>query len=339
MAKKKTEVEAHESYFLTNNKQLQFINTGCLLLNKVLGGGWPLGRISNVVGDFSSGKTLLAIEAIVNFYRDYPTGQAYYIEGEAAFDAEYAEELGLPLDKVNFVDSIDTVESMYAFVLNLCKDADGKPLLVIVDSLDSLSDEAERKEEDITKGTFGAAKAKQLSKIFRLITKKISQANMHLMIISQVRDNIGVMFGNKHTRAAGKALNFYASLIVWLAQVEQITKTVKGVKRPYGIWIKAKCTKNKISMPFRECQFPIIFSFGIQEMWACLEWLSQVDGALAATGFEKFKSDKELEEYANSLYEHIDEENWMDSISAIYSNTAHFWNEVEKGFMPTIHKY
>ena len=346
MARKKNEEETEEkeNYFLRKDKPIKFINSGCTLLNKVLGGGWPLGRISNIVGLRSSGKTELAIEAIVNFCKDYPEGEAYYLEGEAAFDYGYAEQLGFPLDKVNFVDdSIDTVEGMYDDIIKIIsKNKNNKPIIYVVDSLDSLSDEAERKEEDITKGTYNLGKAKQLSKIFRLITKKVNTSNMHLMIISQLRDNVGVMWGDKNTRSGGKALDYYASQIINIAQKEKINKTVKGIKREYGIWVEVKCKKNKIGMPFRECQFPIIFTLGINDIWASLDWLNSVKNALEEIGLETFvgkSKDKDIEEYAETLYKNWENEETWKIIIAILDKVNFTWDEIEKDFIPSYKKF
>jgi RecA/RadA recombinase/intein/homing endonuclease len=293
---------------------------------------------------FISHNTLIAIQAIKNFYLDYPDGNAYYLEAEAAFDYDYAKKIGLPLEKVTFVDEeIETVEGMYENILKVIKDnKENKPIIYIVDSLDSLSDEVEIKEEDITKGTYNLGKAKQLSKIFRLMTRKVERSNLHLMIISQVRANIGVMFGKKYTRAAGKALDFYSSQIIWLAIKDKINKTIKGQKRDYGVWTKAKCEKNKVGMSFRECEFPIIYSFGINDLWAILDWLNDIKNALEDIGLETFSGrskDKDIEEFAEKLYREHEDEKIFNIIQTLITKTNTIWDEIEKEIAPNYTDY
>src|SRR5262249_54440053 len=125
------------------------------------------------------------------------------------------------------------------------------PGFYILDSLDALSDEAE-KARAIDEGTYAMNKAKQMSALFRRLCQEMAQYNCTLAVISQVRDNIGVTFGDAYTRSGGKALDFYCSQIVWLAQTGKIARTVKGIERIVGVDIKAKVKKNKVGLPFRE---------------------------------------------------------------------------------------
>jgi RecA/RadA recombinase len=141
--------------------------------------------------------------------------------------------------------------------------------------MDALSDEAEM-NRDIDKGSFGAAKAKKMSEMFRKITRKQEQANVLLFIVSQVRDNIDAMFDEKHKRSGGKALDFYASQVFWLAHTGILKRTINKVERPYGIELRAKIKKNKVGMPFRECDFTFEFGFGINDLLASVEWLKKV---------------------------------------------------------------
>src|SRR6266403_1907474 len=223
-------------YFTSPKEHIKFIPSGCTLLDCVLGGGWPLGRVSNVVGDKSTGKTLLAIEAIANFRLTFPKGLVRYFEAEAAFDNEYAAALGVELHEDEFVGG-DTVEVLFDDLTATLEGLDNeKPALYIVDSLDAISDKAEM-ERKITDATYGGTKPKQLGQLFRRLVREIERKSLHLQIISQVRDNIGVAFGNRFTRTGGRALDFYASQILWLAHKGQIKKVVKGVTRATGIEI------------------------------------------------------------------------------------------------------
>lgn len=261
--------------YIAEEQPLEFISSGCQLLDKVLGGGYPIGRIVNVVGNKAVGKSLLMIEACANFVIKYPNGRIWYHESEAAFDKSYAETLGLPIDKVIFEDS-DTIGGLFTSLQEKTKLCSNEPGIYIIDSLDAFTDEAEKKK-GIDDGSYGMNKAKQLSELFRRLIRDVKKSKILIMIVSQIRDKIGVSFGEKQTRAGGHALDFYASQIIWLSEIEKIKKTVKNITRPVGVTIKVKCKKNKVGMPFRECEFPIIFNYGIDDMLANLEWLKTIN--------------------------------------------------------------
>src|SRR5882672_1748911 len=275
------------NYFLSSKEGIKFVSSGCTLLDCALGNGYPVGRIVNIVGDRSTAKTGLAMEALINFLLAYPDGRAAYRETEAAFDRRYAEAMGLPLKKVDFgpEEPLSTVED---FARDLDKFLDerikvGPPGIYVLDSLDALSDEAEM-ERDIGKGSYQMEKAKMLSTFFRKSASKIEKAQVLLIIISQVRDNIGVMFGEKSKRSGGRALDFYSSITLWLSHIETMTKTINKVKRPIGIVIKGKCKKNKVSLPFREAEFNFLFGFGIDDVNASIDWLDEVGHLGSITG-------------------------------------------------------
>jgi recombination protein RecA len=324
--------------YLLESKPIDFINTGCELLNCVVGGGWPLGRIVNVVGDKSTGKTLLAIEAIANFVKQFPDGIPYYCEAEAAFDIDYAKVLGLPVKQVSFIEDIETIEDLFTELEKVIKkhSQDETPALFILDSLDALSDKAE-KERDISEGSFGAEKAKKMSQLFRRLVQSLKRTKICLFIISQVRDNVGISFGKKHGRSGGKALDFYASIVLWLAETEKIYKTVKGIKRPIGIWDKAKCDKNKISMPYRECEFPILFAYGINDVEANMEFIQSVSGGIDYFDeeFKKRLEEVKIETFIKNIIENNDVE-WKIKINEV---TKKVWIDTEEGFMPKGKKY
>lgn len=326
-------------YFPARSK-LKFISSGCTLLDCILGGGWPLGRVSNVVGDKSTGKTLLAIEATANFALQFPKGRIWYREGEASFDEPYAERLGLPLDRVDFgpegIDSVwDTVEAVF---VDLEKQLDkaikgGFPGLYIIDSLDALSSDAEL-ERDVGQGSYNLEKQKRLGELFRRLVRKIKQANVHLMFISQVRDKIGVVFGDKHTRSGGKALDFYASQIIWLSHLGTLTRTIKGIKRASAVRIMAKCKKNKVVESFRDCQFTIRFGLGVDDLTANLAWLKEIK-RLDVVGLKK---DDQIIDYISDM-ERLGSEDYRKQLRAVSQEVINLWETVEASFRPTIRKY
>jgi recombination protein RecA len=330
-----TEPKAKNSYFTTKKEKIKFISSGCAVLDCALGGGFALGRTVNVVGDKSTSKTGLATEALINFLHSYPDGRAAYRETEAAYDPDYAAAMGLPVDKIDFgkTDSpLITVEDFYNDFNEFCDEQlkAKKPGIYVLDSLDALSDQAEV-ERDIDKGSYGGAKAKKMSEMFRKMTRKQEQANVLLFIVSQVRDNIGVMFGEKHTRSGGKALDFYASQILWLAHIKILKRTVNKVERPYGIEIRAKVKKNKVGLPLREADYTFEFGFGINDLLASVDWLKEVDRLEDLT-------DRGLKgelDYIKSL----DDEQYAIERKAAARVVTQIWAEIEEGFLPKRKKY
>jgi len=301
----------------------------------VLGGGWARGRIANIVGDKSVGKSLCAIEACANFARLEKKGQIFYRESEAAFDISYAEALGLPTKRVDFgpdgIDSQwDTVEEVWQDLQDTLSDlAKAKaPGLYIVDSLDALSSRAEM-ERTFGTPTFGGEKAKMMGEGFRKLVRQVRQADLALIFISQIRDKIGIVFGEKHTRTGGKALDFYASQIVWLTHLKTLTQTHGGVKRPTAVRIKAKCKKNKVGVALRECEFILRFGFGIEDVISSLDWLEQDAKALRG---------KELDELRDNALR-LDGKGLVELEAYIRDKVLTTWDEVESRFVPKRRKY
>jgi recombination protein RecA len=155
------------------------------------------------------------------------------------------------------------------------------------------------------------------------------------MVISQIRDNIGVLFGEKHTRTGGKAMDFYASQIVWLAQIKKLKKTIKKQERVYGIQVKAQCRKNKIGLPFREAEFPVLFGYGIDDVQAMLDWLESVDVDVDQI-WSSYKDGKLS--LATSIKQ-LEQEKRSIVLNEIKQVLATNWEEIETRFMPTERKY
>jgi recombination protein RecA len=339
-----TDLTNYSLYFASEKTHLEFIPTGCTKLDCVLGGGWVLGRQTNIVGPRSVGKTLLAIEAAANFAIKYPKGKIFYRESEAAFDEEYARALGMPLNRVSFIEEDQTFFTVEDFYNDLLIQIDlinklQVPGLYILDSLDALSDEAELGRE-FGEASFGANKAKRMGELFRKLTQKISTSNMSLIIISQERDNLGVTFGKKVTRSGGRAIDFYLTHLIWLSQIETLhkEKTYNGkkVKRAVGIKVKARCEKNKISLPFRECTFDIIFGTGIDDFTSNMDWLEEVGRT----------NDLDLEGRTVSQYykqvNKMDDEHYWQEVRKVSAATKLVWQQIEQDFLslvPTRRKY
>jgi RecA/RadA recombinase len=291
------------------------------------------------VGDKSSGKTLLAIEAASNFASNYQNGKIWYREAEAAFDIHYAAGLGLPVGRVDFgKDGIDTAwdtiedifEDLDKCIVHATKEK--IPGLYIIDSLDALSSRGELKRE-VGQGSYGTDKAKMLSELFRCLAGPLKRSRICLIVISQIRDRIGVMFGEKHGRSGGHALDFYASQVVWLHHIKTLHREIKGIKRPTAIQIKAKCKKNKISMPLRECEFTIRFGYGVDDLHASLNWLAEAK-RLDLIGSSEDRMAKLIKEM-----DAMEDKEYREMMSSVRQAVNTSWREVEDNFKPTRRKY
>lgn len=331
--KKVAEVERRQVTTIAEEKLPTFFSSGCALLDSCLGGGWAYGRVINVVGDKSTGKTLLAIEACANFVREAVGGRVTYIEAESAFDPSYASTLGFPQHSLDLVGDIRTVEAFWSKIEEIIEDnkETRKPRFVIVDSLDALSDQAEM-ERSIGDATYGAAKGKLLSEGFRKLIGGMSASNITLFVISQIRDKIGFTgHGKKVQRSGGHALDFYASQVLWLYEIGKIKKTVSGIERPIGMDVKCRLEKSKVGWPWRECNVPIIYGYGMDDRLAALEFL-----AIAYP--------EALAELGKSIDQDLNKGNFKRHITkldrkVVAEVVTRVWEEVDKEFRPAENKY
>jgi recombination protein RecA len=324
-------------------EHIEFYSSGSTLLDLALGGGWAVGRVANVIGDKSVGKTLVAIEGFANFSRKFPGKSMRYVPAEGAFDPPYARKMGFPIDVTSPKDLIETVEQLNDDLVPFLKQKG--PSLYVVDSLDALSDDSELlrpmsrgKEVDEDgevkqgKGSYGAEKAKKMSQLFRRHVTDLEQNDTTFFIISQVRENIGVTFGKKYSRSGGKALDFYASQVLYLAHVNQIERTAKGQKRAVGVTVEAKVDKCKVGNPFRRCRFDIIFGYGIDDEQSMIDWLAsskEIDEATA----------KNLEKELASLRGQQDRAGLAQYNADIQKLTRDLWAEIEARLAPPMGKY
>lgn len=327
------------------------VPSGCTTLDcaatgggrRSLAGAWVLGKVVNIVGDKSVGKTLLAIEACANFARVYPKGRIRYRESESAFSPPYAGTLGLPLDRVDFgpkgiTTQWNTVEDIFEDLREaVVRDRKDKvPSLYIVDSLDALRSRADI-GRDLTKGTYGTAKAKILSELFAELAREFTGANMLIIFISQIRDRIGAMFGETKMRTGGHSLDFYSAQVVWLHHVATVTRDVKGVTRATGVRIRAKFKKNKVAMPFRECEFVLRFNYGVDDLAACVGWLKEV-GRAPLVGL-KAKPTKEDVTVFLAQKDKLPDDEYRAYLVEVRQKVAVAWEEVEDSFKPRRRKY
>ena len=293
--------------------------------------------MSNIIGDKSTAKTHLACEAITNFTLDYPDGAACYIDTEGAFEKDYAEAMGMPVDKVEFDDPdnpIITIEDFYKHFSNFLdtQHKNNTPGIYVIDSLDALSSDEEMARK-IDKGSYSMTKQKKLGEMFRRRIKQIEASRVNLMIVSQIRENIGVFMGEKYRRSGGKSMDFFASQCLWLAHIGKINKERKKVKRTIGVNIKAMCKKNKISLPFRDCEFEFIFGYGVDDLSANVNWLKSVkrlgDFDLSESGLKAYFKDVQA----------MNDKDYRSERKQAAKIVKRIWAEVEVEFLPTRSKY
>lgn len=278
LKKKKSTVELDVLSDHFSSVVTSWLPTGCLALDAVIGKGIPVGRIVEIYGDESTGKSLVA-EHIAAEALDLEHF-VIYADSEAAISVPMIEAVGVDITKLLYFipETMEDVLQTFETAIDAKSDDSDEILVLIWDSVAASATKAEMEKAigDVTVAT----QARLLSSALRRLSTKISKRKVVMIFINQTREKIGIMFGSSVATSGGKALKFYSSVRIELSSQGKITKDKKNV---IGVNFRAYVTKNKVSRPFRYCTVPVLFDHGIDDAGATLDYLKD-EGIVTTSG-------------------------------------------------------
>jgi len=261
--------------------RVETIPSGALTLDLALGGGLPKGRIIEIYGPESSGKTTLALHAIAETQK--AGGVAAFVDAEHALDPTYSEALGVDIANL-LVAQPDTGEAGLEIVDQLVRSSAVD--LVVIDSVAALVPRAEIEGE--MGDTQVGLQARLMSKALRKIAGNIGKSGSTVIFLNQLRQKIGVTYGSPEVTTGGNALKFYASVRLDIRRIQTLKKGNEG---EYGIRVKVKVAKNKVAPPFRIAEFDIIFGHGISRLGCLLDLAEKTDVVVRKGAWYSYKGD------------------------------------------------
>lgn len=337
-------------------QEQRLIPSGCTVLNCALSdcafGGFGQGKIANIIGESSAGKTMIAETLLAEMANDprYDDYDLYLDDSEHALEMDIAGLFGSKAEKRIKAPRYssdgeplysDTVEQWYARILSLL--AEGRPFVYVLDSLDTLTDASEYDQaSELSKaaaklddndqltmpGSYGMAKAKLMSQILRTLKGALAKTNSTLIIISQTRDNPNARPGTPtKRRAGGKALEFYCTHTVWLTVTKTHKAGKKGAEEIIGRQVEAKVTKNKLTGKVRSVCFDIFYDYGVDDIGSCIDFLVKY-GVIKQKGAYLDASCLGYTEsmYRSKLIEVLEEEDNMQQLRELVHSC---WQEKE----------